>query len=200
MDSADPVEAKRVLNLLHGAPGQECWEEERHDILLSGLLAKFRQNNELRKYLLSSEDRQLGEASRNRVWGIGLTLADKERLNTKLWNGGNLLGKTLMEVRQALVDDQNHQGRRSEQNPRDSQDSPAGDSTSNQDVNEQPDQIAPALEPDQIALACDQIAPALQPDQIAPTPDASTQANNTLPLDSHTQVEIPNGSHSEAED
>lgn len=71
--SADPVEAKRILNLLRDAPRQLEWEEERHDILISGLLAKFRQNSDLRKYLISSEDRQLGEASKNKTWGIGIS-------------------------------------------------------------------------------------------------------------------------------
>lgn len=60
--SQDPAEAKRILNLLRDAPGQEEWEEERHDILLSGLQAKFRQSDDLKGYLLSSEERQLGEA------------------------------------------------------------------------------------------------------------------------------------------
>lgn len=102
MASPDPAEAKRILNLLRDAPGQADWEDERHDILRSGLLAKFKQNKDLGDYLLTSEERQLGEASRNKVWGIGLTLTDRDRFNTNLWKGGNLLGKTLMEVRQIL--------------------------------------------------------------------------------------------------
>lgn len=103
MESSDPADAKRILNLLREAPGQSDWEEERHDILIAGLLAKFRQNPDLKKYLLSSEDRQLGEASRNKVWGIGMTLTSKDRLNVQRWTGDNLLGRTLMEVRHILT-------------------------------------------------------------------------------------------------
>lgn len=55
--SPDPAEAKRILNFLRDAPGQPEWEEERHDILLAGLLAKFKQNDDLKEYLSSSEDR-----------------------------------------------------------------------------------------------------------------------------------------------
>lgn len=102
MASAHPLEAKRVLNILGASLDQEAWEEQRKDILFTGLMAKFSQNPELREYLLSSTNRQLGEASTNRTWGIGMTLADKNRFNTRFWRGGNLQGKTLMEVRDRL--------------------------------------------------------------------------------------------------
>lgn len=140
LDSSDPAEAKRVLNLLHGAPGQIYWEAERHDILISGLLAKFRQNNNLKDYLISSEDRQLGEASRNKIWGIGLTLADKGRLNTKLWKGENLLGKTLMEVRQILINDSKPLQDQTLQTPQSTEDSFKETPTSSQGTNDAPDQ------------------------------------------------------------
>lgn len=101
--SDDPRDAKKVLNLLHGDSSDEEWANQRRDILFDGLLAKFEQNEDLRKYLLSSERRTLGEASRNKTWGIGLTLTDKGRLDTRNWNGENLLGTTLMEVRDRLA-------------------------------------------------------------------------------------------------
>lgn len=130
LESPDPAEAKRILNRLRGAPGQTEWEEERHDILLSGLLAKFRQSEDLREYLLSSKERQLGEASRNSTWGIGMTLTNKDRFNVNCWSGGNLLGKTLMEVRQILALEKKN----SQQPPEANQDppgqpEPSGDET-----------------------------------------------------------------------
>lgn len=104
MASDNPVEAKRVLNALHGDKSDEQWVIQRKDILFDGLMAKFQQNDELKKYLLSSEQRRLGEASRNKEWGIGLTLADSGRLNPRNWTGENLLGSTLMEVRDRLTE------------------------------------------------------------------------------------------------
>lgn len=100
--SDDPRDAKKVLNALHGDPSDEEWVTKRRDILFDGLLAKFQQNEKLRKYLLSTEQRTLGEASRNKAWGIGLTLTDNGRLDTRNWTGENLLGITLMEVRERL--------------------------------------------------------------------------------------------------
>lgn len=102
MESNDPLEAKRVLNLLRGEKGQQAWEEERRDVLFSGLLAKFSQSEDLKSYLLSSDERILGEASLNRVWGIGLTLMDSDKLNPARWKGHNLQGRTLMDVRRYL--------------------------------------------------------------------------------------------------
>lgn len=104
MASDDPVEAKRILNGLHGDRSDEEWENQRRDILFDGLLAKFQQNEDLKRYLLSSGQRRLGEASRNKTWGIGLTLADNGRLDPRNWSGENLLGSTLMEVRDKLAE------------------------------------------------------------------------------------------------
>lgn len=100
--SDDPREAKRVLNALHGDTSDEEWATQRRDILFDGLMAKFQQNQDLKDYLISTEQRTLGEASRNKTWGIGLTLSDTGRLDPRNWSGENLLGTTLMEVRERL--------------------------------------------------------------------------------------------------
>ena len=41
-------------------------------------------------------------AVRDRIWGIGLAMHDPERLNVAQWKGQNLLGYTLMLVRDKL--------------------------------------------------------------------------------------------------
>lgn len=102
--SDDPHEAKKILNALHGDPSDEEWATQRRDVLFDGLLAKFQQNDKLKEYLLSSGQRTLGEASRNKTWGTGLTLSDNGRLDPRNWTGENLLGTNLMEVRQRLRD------------------------------------------------------------------------------------------------
>lgn len=99
----DPGEAKRILNILREEPHQGRWEEQRQQVLRRGLFAKFSQCEDLKEYLLSSGKRILGEASLNRVWGIGLTLTNRAKLNPKQWRGDNLQGRTLMEVREQLV-------------------------------------------------------------------------------------------------
>ena len=41
-------------------------------------------------------------AVRDRIWGIGLSMRDPKRLNPKQWNGQNMLGYTLMMVRDKI--------------------------------------------------------------------------------------------------
>ncbi|PTB65604.1 DUF1768-domain-containing protein [Trichoderma citrinoviride] len=56
----------------------------------------------LRETLLSTDDRELVEASPfDSVWGIGLKAADADENNREAW-GLNLLGKALMDVRARL--------------------------------------------------------------------------------------------------
>lgn len=67
-----------------------------------GNTLKFTQHPELRAALLQTGSRLLAEASRfDRVWGIGYGEADAEQHHPKNW-GLNLLGKAIMEVREAL--------------------------------------------------------------------------------------------------
>lgn len=102
MGSQDPVDAKRIMNTLKSSDTEPQWIEQRRDILFSGLMAKFSQNDYLMRYLLASGSRQLGEASLDKAWGIGMSLTDRLVLDPTKWVGSNLLGVTLMEVREEL--------------------------------------------------------------------------------------------------
>lgn len=76
------------------------WNGVRQIIVYEGLLAKFSQNDDLKKKLKSTGTAILAEcAVRDRIWGIGLSMHDPRRMNPKQWNGKNLLGYTLMMVR-----------------------------------------------------------------------------------------------------
>ncbi len=66
-------------------------------------MAKFGQNPKLRKYLLSTGDRILAEATPvDRLWGIGLTATTPGVTDPEQWKGENLLGFALMSVRDLL--------------------------------------------------------------------------------------------------
>jgi ribA/ribD-fused uncharacterized protein len=58
----------------------------------------------LRGFLASTGDRELVEASKDNIWGCGLTLAEARKFKGAQWPGQNLLGKALMEVRKELFD------------------------------------------------------------------------------------------------
>lgn len=91
----DAGEAKAVLNLLK-QDNEEEWGKEVEGFLLEALRAKFTQNDHLRAYLCDTQQREIGEASKDSRWGIGMTLQDDDVLNTTKWStSGNLLGRTL---------------------------------------------------------------------------------------------------------
>lgn len=79
------------------------WNGVRQIVVYKGLLAKFSQNEELKEKLKETGNSLLAEcAVKDRIWGIGLSMKDPDRLEKKKWKGKNLLGYTLMMVRKAL--------------------------------------------------------------------------------------------------
>lgn len=74
----------------------KIWSSIRFGVMHNILYYKFSQNNVLRDKLLSTGDAELYEASPyDKIWGIGSD-------NVEEVKGQNLLGKALMEVREAL--------------------------------------------------------------------------------------------------
>ena len=79
------------------------WNAVKFDIVVKGNIAKFSQNPELKRFLLSTGEAELVEASpKDRIWGIGLSEDDPRALDKSKWLGSNLLGRALMEVRDKL--------------------------------------------------------------------------------------------------
>ncbi len=81
----------------------KIWDARKYDIVVEGNKAKFSQNDDLKKYLLSTGDAILVEASPyDRIWGIGLYPGQAAKGSIDQWRGLNLLGAALMEVRDWL--------------------------------------------------------------------------------------------------
>lgn len=79
------------------------WNGLRQVVVYDGLLEKFRQNEMLKEKLLSTGVDILAEcAVADRIWGIGLSMKDERRLDMNEWQGQNLLGFTVMRVREVL--------------------------------------------------------------------------------------------------
>lgn len=83
---------------------ESVWSGVRQIVVYEGLLAKFGQNESLRLSLLATGDATLAEcAVRDRVWGIGLSMTNPDRLDLSKWRGQNLLGYALMMARDKLL-------------------------------------------------------------------------------------------------
>lgn len=79
------------------------WNGVRQIVIYKGLIQKFSQNESLKKQLLETSPHILAECAVNdKIWGIGLSMKDENRFNMKKWSGQNLLGFTLMQVRDDL--------------------------------------------------------------------------------------------------
>ncbi|MEH1167729.1 NADAR family protein [Micromonospora sp. CPCC 205539] len=101
--SAPHPHAAKTLGREVGGFDQQTWEEQRYAIVVAGNLAKFSQHPELSQFLLTTGERVLVEASPlDRVWGIGLSGDDPRAEDPARWQGLNLLGFALMEVRRLL--------------------------------------------------------------------------------------------------
>lgn len=82
------------------------WNGMRQVAVYQGLLEKFRQNEELKQSLLTTENHMIAEcAVQDKIWGIGLSMKDDRRFDLHEWQGQNLLGFALMCVREELSDD-----------------------------------------------------------------------------------------------
>jgi ribA/ribD-fused uncharacterized protein len=82
---------------------ESYWNGVRQIIVYEGLLAKFSQNEDLKEKLKATGNEILAEcAVRDRIWGIGLSMKDPDRLEIDKWKGQNLLGYALMMVREHL--------------------------------------------------------------------------------------------------
>lgn len=77
------------------------WDQHKEGFMYNACYAKFSQNDKLKDFLLGTGNREIVEASPvDNIWGIGFS-SDKAMENIDKW-GQNLLGKTLMKVREEL--------------------------------------------------------------------------------------------------
>ena len=82
---------------------ENIWNGFRQLIVYEGLQAKFTQNSFLRQNLVDTQNAILAEcAVKDCVWGIGLSTTAPMRFNINAWRGKNLLGYSLMMVRDNL--------------------------------------------------------------------------------------------------
>lgn len=78
----------------------KTWNAVKYDIVKDGNRAKYEQNPDLKRMLLSTGDAVLAEASpKDKIWGIGLDAETALHVEMSKWPGQSLLGRALMELR-----------------------------------------------------------------------------------------------------
>ena len=84
---------------------EPTWDFNKFDIVYLGNKQKFFQNEDLKQVLLETKGTTLVEAAPNdKIWGIGLTEDDVMAKRRKTWQGKNLLGEILTQLRFELLE------------------------------------------------------------------------------------------------
>ena len=106
MEAYSPQDYKKLGRKIHGFE-QAPLNAGKYDIVVEGNKAKFGQNPQLMEFLLSTGDAILAEASPyDKIWGIGLDRETALKGSVGQWQGENLLGCALMDVRDWLRESQ----------------------------------------------------------------------------------------------
>ncbi len=101
--ATDDVAEIKAFGRLVANYNESYWNGVRQIVVFEGLTAKFSQNEDLKAKLKATDNSILAEcAVKDRIWGIGLSMNDQDRLKIDKWKGQNLLGYALMMVRERL--------------------------------------------------------------------------------------------------
>jgi ribA/ribD-fused uncharacterized protein len=101
--SRDPGDQKMLGRTVRNFD-KAAWDGVCRGIVYAGNLARFGQDEEMRRTLLATGDRTIVEASpTDRIWGIGLSQNNPRAQDPSQWRGTNWLGIALTQVRDTLA-------------------------------------------------------------------------------------------------
>lgn len=81
---------------------QVAWNVERNVIMKAILREKFTQNNDLKECLMDTGVNKLAESGINKYFAVGIGFMNKNILSSTSWDGDNMLGNNLMDLRKEL--------------------------------------------------------------------------------------------------
>jgi ribA/ribD-fused uncharacterized protein len=82
----------------------DTWSAKAYQVVVEANYAKYSQNPELRQFLIDSGSRKFVEcAPYDKIWGNGLNITQTLQSPEAMWEGTNLLGKAIMDVREMIL-------------------------------------------------------------------------------------------------
>ena len=82
----------------------DTWSAKAYQVVVEANYAKYSQNPELRQFLIDSGSRKFVEcAPYDKIWGNGLNITQSLQSPEAMWEGTNLLGKAIMDVREMIL-------------------------------------------------------------------------------------------------
>jgi len=104
MNSSNPEQIKAFGRLVKNFK-PEIWDSAKDEVVYNACYAKFSQNEELKKLLISTEGCTIAEASPDdAIWGIGLAEDHPDAKDPGKWPGEGRLGTIIEKVRRKLAD------------------------------------------------------------------------------------------------
>ena len=98
----NPAKAKKLGREVKNFDDSK-WSKVCYEIMYKINYEKYFQNTRLKNILLNTGDKMIIEANpRDTRWAIGLSAEDDRVLDESQWQGENLLGKVLMQIRDEL--------------------------------------------------------------------------------------------------
>ena len=98
MNAPDPAVAKRLGNQVKP---NNSWNQRMSQVMKTGCIAKFEQNEHIKEFLLSTGNKYLVHAGPDRTWAASVRL-ESPNLMDKSWPGQNKLGELLMSLRETI--------------------------------------------------------------------------------------------------
>ncbi|KAL3801783.1 hypothetical protein HJC23_001179 [Cyclotella cryptica] len=119
LDEKDDAGKIKQLGRMVKGYDDDKWTELRYDVARDAVYAKFSSDGALKKILLETGDKVIVEAASDKAWGIGcLEFSTEDKRGAKnreadawdvapeFWEGQNLLGRCLMDVRKMIRESQ----------------------------------------------------------------------------------------------
>lgn len=99
-----PRKIKALSYTVKTPEGERRWfEKEARATMLTGVRAKFEQNADAREFLVSKTNKYIAEANpKDNFFSIGLSLYHPDCGNESKWEGKNILGDILVQVKHEL--------------------------------------------------------------------------------------------------
>lgn len=101
MKTTEPREHQKIGRVVKNYD-QAIWDANKYDIVYKGNYHRFNQSKEDRDWLLATEGTLVECSPIDGVWGIKLGMNDPRIHDESKWQGQNLLGKALTQVRETL--------------------------------------------------------------------------------------------------
>jgi ribA/ribD-fused uncharacterized protein len=102
LKTTDPRQQKELGRQVVGF-NNKLWQQYAFEIVYNANYQKFKQNADMKELLLDTSNKSIVEASpSDKIWGIGLSENDINRLDRTKWNGTNWLGEALTCVREDI--------------------------------------------------------------------------------------------------